>query len=164
MKNLPVLEGKHTRLDKFIHEFVTIYHKWMQDEYVLYMTGTKRGLTIDDVSRFCQNLEDAEDIAHFLVFVKETYTPIGDADLRDIKFGKSAESAIMIAEPEFRSKGYGIEAYELLLNYGFNVLNLKRIVAPVFYFNEPSIKLHKRVGFYERERIGDDIIFELFKK
>ncbi len=161
MKNLPNLEGKLVKMGCFTPEYVSKYHGWLQDEYLLRMTETDRGLTLDDVAKIRDEIEEADDMAHYLIFDKKTSKPIGDADLRDIKPGKTAECAIMIGESEYRNKGYATEALELLLDYGFKNFDLKKVTAPILYFNEPSIAVHKKLGFKESKRKGKDIIFKL---
>jgi len=44
-------------------------------------------------------------------------------------------------------KGYGKETIKLLLNYGFNELNLYRIQLNVLEFNIHAIHLYERFGF-----------------
>jgi RimJ/RimL family protein N-acetyltransferase len=163
MKNLPNLEGKLVKMGCFTPDHVPTYHKWLQDDYILKMTETDRGMSLGDVAKIRDEIEEADDMAHYLIFDKKTNKPIGDADLRDIKPGKKAECAIMIGEPEYRNKGYATEALEFLLDYGFKNFGLKKVTAPILYFNKPSIALHKKLGFKEKRKKGRDIIFELEK-
>lgn len=58
----------------------------------------------------------------------------------------TAELGYWIA-PDARREGYGTEAAELVVGYGFDQLGLHRIAARVFEFNEPSMRLLERVGF-----------------
>lgn len=161
MKSLPVIEGKLVRLAQFSPEYITLYHTWMQDKYVLSMIGEDDDFSFDDVVKLRDDWENSTYVAHFLVFDKSSSKPIGDVDLRDIKFGESAVSGIMIADPMFRSKGYGAEAYKLLLDFGFKNFNLKKVIAYVFSSNSPAITFHKKLGFSEVGRIDGDIVFEL---
>ncbi|MGB4722593.1 MAG: GNAT family protein, partial [Defluviitoga tunisiensis] len=50
-------------------------------------------------------------------------------------------------DKEYLSKGYGTEAMELLLDYGFNALNLQNIMLEVFDYNKRAIKAYEKVGF-----------------
>jgi len=162
MKNLPSLEGKLVKMGCFTPEYVPTYHKWLQDDYILKMTETDRGLTLGDIAKMRDEIEESSDTAHFLIFDKKTDKPIGDADLRDI-IGDTAESAIMIGEPDYRNSGYATEALTLLLEYGFKNFGIKKVTAPILYFNDPSIALHKKLGFKETKKKGNDIIFELVR-
>lgn len=163
MKDLPFLEGRLVRLGSFSPDYVNVYHEWMQDKYILNMIEEDENLTLEDVIGMRNEWEKSSDVAHFLIFDRESSKPIGDVDLRDIKFGESAVSGIMIADYKFRTKGYGAEAYRLLLDYGFRTFNLKKVTAYVFHFNQPAIRLHKKVGFSEVGRVKEDIVFELVR-
>jgi RimJ/RimL family protein N-acetyltransferase len=63
-----------------------------------------------------------------------------------------AEVGLLIGEEENRSKGYGEEVLKLLLDYGFQYLNLNNVMLRVFSFNERAIQCYKKVGFKEMGR------------
>jgi RimJ/RimL family protein N-acetyltransferase len=63
-----------------------------------------------------------------------------------------ATFGIAIGEKDYWSKGYGTEAARLIVNYGFQQLNLHRINSTVIGFNERSARMHKKVGFKEEGR------------
>ncbi|UCB43890.1 MAG: GNAT family N-acetyltransferase [Dehalococcoidales bacterium] len=63
-----------------------------------------------------------------------------------------ASFGIAIGEKDYWGNGYGTEATRLILDYGFQQLNLHRIASSTLAFNERSIKLHKKVGFREEGR------------
>lgn len=48
---------------------------------------------------------------------------------------------------EHRRKGYASEAIRLVLRYYFGERRYQKCNAEVFSFNEPSIRLHERLGF-----------------
>jgi RimJ/RimL family protein N-acetyltransferase len=92
----------------------------------------------------------------FVIEAREdgTNNPIGSCGLHAInQKDQLAEFGIAIGDKDYWSKGYGTEAAWLLINYGFLQLNLHRISSNVLYFNERSIKLHKKVGFQEEGRL-----------
>ncbi|MCI0709573.1 MAG: GNAT family N-acetyltransferase [Chloroflexi bacterium] len=62
---------------------------------------------------------------------------------------RAASIGIGIAEPAYREKGYGTEAMRLMLDYGFNELNLNRVELTVSSFNPRAIHVYKKVGFKE---------------
>jgi RimJ/RimL family protein N-acetyltransferase len=62
---------------------------------------------------------------------------------------RSAMLGIVIGEKAYWGKGYGQEALRLLLDYGFNLLNLHSIMLGVFAFNQRAIAAYRRVGFKE---------------
>ncbi|MCU0338126.1 MAG: GNAT family N-acetyltransferase [Sediminibacterium sp.] len=60
---------------------------------------------------------------------------------------RTAEYGIFIGEKEARSKGFGLDATLLMLDYGFNVLNLHNIKVHIYSFNERSLNLFRKSGF-----------------
>jgi RimJ/RimL family protein N-acetyltransferase len=80
--------------------------------------------------------------------------PIGNCGLHGIDSkDRNATFGIVIGEKDYWNRGYGTEAAGLLINYGFQQLNLHRISSYAFDFNERSIKLHKNLGFREEGRL-----------
>jgi RimJ/RimL family protein N-acetyltransferase len=94
--------------------------------------------------------------APFIIEVTEggSTKPIGSCGLHGIDSkDHNATFGIAIGEKDYWSKGYGTEAARLLINYGFQQLNLHRISSSAVAFNERSIRLHKKVGFREEGRL-----------
>ena len=60
---------------------------------------------------------------------------------------QTAETGIFIGNKNYWNKGYGTESLQLLLDYGFNALNLNSVMLRVFSFNERAIKMYKKTGF-----------------
>ncbi|MBA7717010.1 Spermidine N(1)-acetyltransferase [subsurface metagenome] len=58
-----------------------------------------------------------------------------------------AEVGIFIGEKEYWNNGYGTDAVMILLNYGFNVLNLRKIKWRALGFNKRSINCAKKCGY-----------------
>ncbi len=60
-----------------------------------------------------------------------------------------SELGIVIGEKAYWNRGYGQDATRLLLEYGFNLLNLNTIMLGVFSFNERAIACYRKIGFRE---------------
>ena len=54
---------------------------------------------------------------------------------------------------QYRRQGYASEAIILLLRYFFQELRYQKVTAQVYSFNEPSIKLHEKLGFQLEGRL-----------
>lgn len=65
---------------------------------------------------------------------------------------RTCELGIFIGEEDNRNKGYGAEALQLLLDFGFNYQNMHNIHLTVKSFNERAINCYKKVGFKEYGR------------
>lgn len=59
----------------------------------------------------------------------------------------------MAVQTEYRRKGYASEAIALVVRYYFQELRYQKVTAQVYSFNEPSIRLHERLGFQLEGRL-----------
>jgi [ribosomal protein S5]-alanine N-acetyltransferase len=84
---------------------------------------------------------------------------IGTARLHSIDWSdRKARLAIGIYDRRFWSHGLGTEAIRLLLQYGFDQLNLNRVELRVLEFNSRAIRSYEKCGFF-REGIERDSAF-----
>ncbi len=60
---------------------------------------------------------------------------------------RSAEVGIFIGEKSKWNQGYGTEVMELLLQFGFDTLNLNRIALEVYENNPGAIRAYDKAGF-----------------
>jgi len=60
---------------------------------------------------------------------------------------QTGELGIFIGDKDYWNKGYGTEALSLLIDYGFQALNLHNIWLKVYSFNERAIKVYEKIGF-----------------
>jgi RimJ/RimL family protein N-acetyltransferase len=86
----------------------------------------------------------------FTIVEKAGRKPVGRALLFGVNtIDRHAMCGLFIGEKECWGKGYGTEALALLLDYGFNLLNLNSIELGVFAFNSRAIASYRRLGFKE---------------
>jgi len=62
---------------------------------------------------------------------------------------QEAESGMFLLDPEQRGQGYAEEAVMLMTNYAFEELNLHRLYAEIYDFNQGVIAMSKLFGFKE---------------
>ncbi len=86
----------------------------------------------------------------FSIVDLETDSLIGRGILFNVdQVNRTAMLGIAIGEKAYWDRGYGQEATRLLLDYGFNLLNLNNIMLGVYAYNERAIRCYQKVGFKE---------------
>lgn len=81
---------------------------------------------------------------------------IGSCGFHDIDWrSRKAEVGIMIGDKRHWNKGLGTEAMELLLQHGFETLNLHRIYLKVFDNNPRAIRSYEKAGFVVDGRLRE---------
>ena len=91
------------------------------------------------------------DRAHvFSIVDTETDQLVGRCLLFNVDaVNRSAMLGIVLGEKDFWNRGMGREAVGLLLDYGFNLLNLHSIMLGTYSFNERALRCYRGVGFRE---------------
>ncbi|MEA4964036.1 GNAT family N-acetyltransferase [Lutispora sp.] len=72
---------------------------------------------------------------------------------------RNAIMGMFIGERSDRNQGVGTEVTKLLLDFGFNILNLKNIMIETYSFNEPAMKVCQKCGFKEIGRRRKSVIY-----
>jgi diamine N-acetyltransferase len=76
------------------------------------------------------------------------FAPVGLIDLFDFDpFHLRAGIGILIANAEFRQKGYATEALKLMIRYSFETLQLHQLYCNISAENDVSLQLFQNVGF-----------------
>lgn len=87
------------------------------------------------------------------IVVRDGDRLIGSTGLHRIDFAsRSAIFGILLGDVEFQNNGFGTEATQLMLDYGFRVLNLNRIGLDVYASNPRGIRTYEKAGFVAEGR------------
>jgi len=95
-----------------------------------------------------QTHAEAQDMIEMGIRVSNEGSLIGFISLHSIEWNnRSASLAVGIGESDYRERGLGSEAIQLILNYAFNELNLNRVNLDVIGNNDSAISCYTRNGF-----------------
>lgn len=87
---------------------------------------------------------------------REKWVLAGSIGLMHIDWrSRKAEIGIMIGEKRFWNKGYGTEAMRLIMQHGFETLNLHRLYLRVFSDNPGAIRAYEKAGFVHEARMRE---------
>jgi RimJ/RimL family protein N-acetyltransferase len=150
MENL--YQGKLVRLAGIDPEEVSkSFAQWNRDsEYMrLKDTDPPRQHSTKAIKDWSEKeLEKNIDMYWFAIRALEDDRLLGDVTLSVINWGsREAFAGIAIGAREFLGKGYGTDAMQLLLRYGFIELNLRRVSLNVFEFNQRAQRSYEKAGF-----------------
>lgn len=152
-----LFRGERVRLRKMSTEDVSTYHQWRNDMEVMQFTNPSLDVyTHSDTENFIKNITASNNSKSYMIEEIEANKPIGITSLINIDYGnRNAECIIDIGDKDYWSKGFGREAFQLLLNFAFNEMNLHKVYLRVFSFNERAIRLYQRLGFYEEGELKE---------
>lgn len=155
MKYFKKIVGERIYLSPRNAEDIEVFTKWLNDFDVTdYLGRSANIVTLDAEKKYLEENSAAE--ASFAIVTLDNDEMIGTVALERINHkNRSATLGIFIGNKEYLSKAYGTEAIRLILDYGFNYLNLHSINLHVMSFNQRAIKCYKKCGFKEMGRIRD---------
>lgn len=144
-----IISGKNLYLNKIQKEDIEFLYPWFADSnFLKYYDYVKPNpLSKEEVDEIFLEYEKKKSEI-FVIKNLSNDKIIGIAGIDDIiKDNEVGTLFIGFGEKKERGKGYGKETIKLLLNYGFNELNLYRIQLNVLEFNTHAIHLYERFGF-----------------
>lgn len=147
-----MLKGNKVKLGPVKREFIDYYLKWMNDPELTQYLMMYRPLTREMEEDWFNSLKNREDFFIFAILLfnqDEIEKLLGNCSIDVDWKNRVGTCGIIIGEKAYQGKGYGTEAMELLVNYGFNTLNLNRIQLETFSFNIRALKSYQKVGFKE---------------
>ncbi len=145
------IEGDRVALGPLRRDLIPIYHAWISNlETSQYLAETGAVRTLDEALDWYERLSRLEDERRFTIYTLPDFQPVGTVNLHQIDHKhRKANLGIMIGEPGMRGRGLGTEAVELIVDYGFNALDLNSIWLSTLEFNTAGRKAYARVGFKE---------------
>lgn len=167
-------KGKRVSLRIFTEDDAPTLAKWMNDPEVNIYTNQHLPRTTEFEVGWVKKLEDRPNDFIFGLEINDG-TLIGMMGLHDINriHGTATTGAIM-GEKEYWGKGYGSEAKMLLLKYAFDTLNIRKICATVFSFNERSLRYQEKCGykiegsrkdqFFKNGQYGDEVLMAVYRE
>lgn len=105
-------------------------------------------MTYEQVKSDVQSIMTSRENLSFTIVEKSTHQPVGQTSFVRIDYvSRMATFFLAIWDPEYWSKGYGTEATKLMVEYGFEILNLNRIQLHVAVENQNAIRAYEKCGF-----------------
>ena len=156
MKYFRKIEGERLYLSPVNLEDVLLYCKWLNDPSIT--DGINKSKDVITTAKEIEYLTEVSKKGQyqFAIVNSKDDTLMGNCGFNMIdNINQNGEVGIFIGEEGQRGKGYGKEALRLLLDYGFNTLNLHNIRLGVYSFNERALACYKSIGFKEAGRVRE---------
>jgi ribosomal-protein-alanine N-acetyltransferase len=153
-----MLKGKNVLLRPIKRSDISYFLKWFNDPELVQYLDMYLPMTEMSEEKFIEELGTTRARSDAILVIEviegDSTRPIGNCGLHQINTkDQDAIFGIIIGEKDYWSRGYGVEAARLLINYGFEQLNLHRISSAAIAFNERSIRLHEKIGFRVEGRL-----------
>jgi len=150
--------GEKVYLSPISMENIDTFMEWLNDPEVIWFTTFH-----SQIMSLLQEKEALENLikggTSFSILTQDGDKVIGNCGLfRTNETNRTAEIGIMIGDKDYWGKGYGSEALQLLLKFGFENRNFNSISLHVFSFNERAIACYEKVGFKRQGTCREAVI------
>lgn len=155
-----ILRGEKTTLRPLLLSDALRLTKWMQDrEVVKLVRGQEKKLTLKEVKKWIRGFPKDKESKHFAIETLDGIH-IGSIDFKFLDLrNRNGEIGITIGDKRFWNKGYGTDAIQTLMVYGFKGLKLHRIDLAVFSYNKRAIAVYKKLGFKKEGESREQVLW-----
>jgi [ribosomal protein S5]-alanine N-acetyltransferase len=135
------------------------YLGWLNDsEVTRYMETGTFPTTAEDLEKFYNDVTGSRNQVIFAIVDKKSSQHVGNVKLGPIHWvHRSATFGILIGDKKFWGRGVGLEATRLMVEYGFNRLNLRRIDLGVYAEHEAAVHIYEEAGFKAEGRMRESL-------
>jgi len=136
------------------------YVNWLNDWEVYKFLQTGGNYTLEMLKSFLTQCE-VDEKYFWAIHLKSNDQHIGNIKIDPINFKHGlGEYGIMMGKRSEWGKGYAREASQLIIDYCFNELNLRKITLGVVLDNVSAVQLYNKLGFeiegvYKKHAIYD---------
>ncbi|MFJ8461838.1 GNAT family N-acetyltransferase [Lysinibacillus xylanilyticus] len=166
--------GQDVFLRPITEKDVDSIYMGLQNEEIMYMTGTRNIFTKDQIREALNRFSEDSTRHDFAICLVENSQIIGDLAIMEIDLdNKKAMFRIALHSIENCGKGYGAEAVQLTQKFTFEELQLNRLELQVYSHNIRGMKSYEKVGFkkegilrqslYMNDKYSDEIIMSILR-
>jgi len=145
-----MLNGAKIYLRPFeVKDITSDYINWLNDEEVnRYLESRFTVQTKESVTAYVKSFENNKNKMLFGIFDSQNHLHIGNISFSEINWSHLyGVIGLAIGRKEYWGKGFGREALQLIVDYGFNELKLHRLEAGAYSDNKNSIRIFEKLGF-----------------
>jgi RimJ/RimL family protein N-acetyltransferase len=146
-----MIDAKSIRFRGAERQDIPRFVAWLNDPEVTEGLILYSPLSLAEEEEWFENLlKRPKDERPFVIEVQQgdAWVPIGNCGFHNIDWRcRSAEVGIFIGEKHLWGHGLGTEVMKKLIRYGFEILNLNRIMLDVYESNQRAIRSYEKAGF-----------------
>lgn len=141
--------GEKVALGPLSKSYLGYFLRWFNDLEVMTTYSIRWSpKTWEGIEEWYAQISQDRQAVGFMVYQRTEMAPLGYTMLHNINhYHQTADFDIILGAKQFWGQGYGTEATQLTLDYGFTALNLHSIMLTVRSFNERGLCAYERAGF-----------------
>ncbi|TXT58572.1 MAG: Spermidine N(1)-acetyltransferase [Promethearchaeota archaeon] len=158
----PFIKGRNVDLVPQSKNNIDQYANWVNDEEVRRLSRNMVPVIKEDIKKWIEPSDvHPKETIYFEIYHKKEKRPIGNVGFNNINWvQRKGEIGLTIGDKNLWGKGLATEAVNLILEYGFGELNLRKIKAGIFEPNIGSVKAAEKAGFKREAVLKNEIYID----
>lgn len=138
------------------------YLSWLNDhEVTRYLEVGRFPSDKADAEKFLERFRQSRSDLVLAIIDRQSNLHIGNVTLNNVNsVHRTGDTGLMIGRREFWGKGLAFEAWHLIIEYAFNRLGLRKIIAGVVDGNEASLRTLEKLGFRIEGRLRQEVLVD----
>lgn len=160
--DMPFIEGNMVSLYPINVDHFSLYCKWVNFPECRISNGKKFPQTLEEIKKYFEPKEERiKEVIHFEIRHKREKKPIGLTGFNSINYySRKGILSMIFGEKLYKTEDIAIETNKLILNYGFEELNLHKIVLNILALDDFSIKIVETLGLIKELTLKDEVYFQ----
>lgn len=150
-----MIAGERVQLREIEEEDLEVIVAWRNDPEILKWLFSYLPLCMSKQRTWYKTY--VEDDTQQIFAVEVGKKSVGTVGLSHIDYRNQRAELGILMDKNWQKKGIGREALNLLIEFAWNEMNLRKIKALVLKENEAAIKLYKSCGFVEEGVLKEEI-------
>ncbi len=152
-----MVTGKFINLALLTENDIEEVREWRNSKEVAEHMLSRIIISKEQQQNWYQKIKDDDSGIYWIILSKQG-EKLGLASLTKINTNaKEAEPGLYIASEKHRSSFSGMEAYYLLLNHGFTVLQLDKVFGTVLSSNKTAVKMNNSFGYTTEKTLRNEL-------
>jgi RimJ/RimL family protein N-acetyltransferase len=147
---VPILRGEHVYLRPAERADVPSFVRWLNDAETTSFLNMRAPMSVAMEEKWFEGMVERQgkDHYHYVICLLKNDQPIGSLSLFAVDYiNGNAGIGISIGEKTLWGKGYGTDAMNALVDFGFGMLRLERMWLEVYVFNKRARRSYDKSGF-----------------
>ncbi len=149
-KPMPILRGERVYLRPSERSDIPNFVRWLNDAETTSFLNMRAPMSEAMEEKWFEGMleRQGKDHYHYVICLLENDVPIGSLALFAVDhINGNAGIGISIGEKSLWGKGYGTDAMNALVDFGFGMLRLERMWLEVYVFNKRARRSYDKSGF-----------------